>query len=79
MRWKSPKDVLFNTFDVSDSVSRASAILYYGIQSQNVSTRSEVTQWFSVAILYNLQSAQLLTSGTENDWGFGILEFPYAS
>ena len=38
---------------------------------QYVSTRTEVTRWFGVAILKLLNTANVLT-GTDNDWGFGI-------
>lgn len=37
---------------------------------QTVSTRTEVTRWFGVALLYALNGANVLTSGTDNDWGF---------
>ena len=42
---------------------------------QNVSTRSEVTRWFGVSMLYSLYMADILTSGTDNDLGFGIIPF----
>ena len=42
---------------------------------QNVSTRSEVTRWFGVSILYTLYMADILTSGTDNDFGLGIIPF----
>src|SRR5215471_4871434 len=38
----------------------------------NVSTRREVSRWYGVSILYTLYMADMVTSGTDNDWGFGI-------
>ena len=42
----------------------------------NISTRGEVTRWFGITVLYTLNMAKLFTSGTDNDWGFGIEKFP---
>lgn len=53
-------------------------LLDYGNQfgsPQNVSTRSEVTRWFGVIMLNLLYAAQVFTSGSNNDWGFGIREY----
>lgn len=43
-----------------------------GIQtggSENVTGRAELPRWFGVGILYSLYGAQMLTSGTDNNWG----------
>jgi len=45
-------------------------------QVQNITTRAEVTRWFGVSMLYRLYSAQIFTSGVENDWGFGVSPIP---
>lgn len=42
---------------------------------QNVTTRIEVTRWFGVAMLYILNTAYMFTSGTTNNWRFGIQRF----
>jgi hypothetical protein len=42
----------------------------------NLTTRAEVTRWFGTVILYILYSAQMYTSGTDNDWGYGVQPFP---
>lgn len=59
-------------------VLNAQKTLLGGVQysaPQNISTRTEVTRWFGVAMLYLLNGANVLTSGTDNDWGFGITPF----
>src|SRR5437762_12482599 len=44
-----------------------------GLQyDQNVSTRNEVSRWFGTSILFSLYVADMVTSGTDNDWGYGI-------
>lgn len=40
---------------------------------QNVSSRNEITRWFGVSLLFFLYMPQMWTSGTDNDWGFGIV------
>lgn len=45
---------------------------------QNITTRIEVTRWFGVVMLYILNSAYMFTSGTDNNWSFGIRRFPDA-
>ena len=42
----------------------------------NLTTRAEVTRWFGTVILNILYSAQTYTSGTDNDWGYGVEPFP---
>ena len=42
----------------------------------NITTRAEATRWFGVSMLYRLYSAQIFTSGVENDWGFGVSPIP---
>jgi hypothetical protein len=39
----------------------------------NISARAEVTRWFALTMLYRLYSAQIFTSGVDNDWGFGVV------
>ena len=50
-----------------------------GIQqapSMNVSTRGEVTRWFGTVVLNALNTALMVTSGVENNWGYGIGRLP---
>jgi hypothetical protein len=57
------------------NVVDAQKTLYFGLQvglPEAVSTRREFTRWFGVAMLYALNVANMLTSGTDNDWGYGI-------
>ena len=57
----------------------AEKTLMGGIQMgnpQNISTRTEVTCWFGITVLYSLNMAKMFTSGTDNDWGFGIEQWP---
>ena len=42
----------------------------------NITTRAEVTRWFGVSMLYRLYSAQIFTSGQDNNWGFGVSPIP---
>ena len=42
----------------------------------NISARAEVTRWFGLTMLYRLYSAQIFTSGVDNDWGFGVVPIP---
>jgi hypothetical protein len=54
-------------------------LLMPGLQEalpQNVNTKIEVTRWFGVTVLNILNSAYILTSGTDNNWDFGIRAFP---
>ena len=39
---------------------------------ENITARRELVRWFSTTMLYRLYSAQIFTSGVDNDWGFGI-------
>lgn len=44
---------------------------------RNVSTRTEVTRWFGVAMLTALNIAQFYTSSnTDNEWEYGIVKLP---
>lgn len=61
-----------------DIINAQKTVNLDGIQCgspQNVSTRTEVTRWFGVAMLYALNEANVLTSA-DNDWGFGINPLP---
>lgn len=49
--------------------------IQYGLP-QNISTRTEFTRWFGVAILNALNVPSMLTSGIDNDWGYGIEPLP---
>lgn len=61
-----------------NSIRAQATLETYGTQFgslQNVSTRSEVTRWFGTVILNLLYTAQVFTSGSDNDWGFGIQQY----
>ena len=56
-----------------NSLRAQRTVEYPGIQyGQNVSSRNEITRWFGVSILVLLYFPQVVTSGIDNDWGFGI-------
>ena len=46
---------------------------------ENVTTRREVVRWFGLVLLDIHYIADLLTSGTENDIGWGIRELDYTA
>lgn len=66
--------------DLVGNILRASATVEQGgIQlgtPENVTTRAEVTRWFGFSVLFRLYSAQTFTSGSDNDWGSGIIPLP---
>ena len=75
--------IVFGTFDSilhtaigllgGNSLRAQRTLEYPGIQyAQNVSSRNEITRWFGVSILVLLYFPQVVTSGIDNDWGFGI-------
>lgn len=72
--------VIFNAVDkLAGNALRAQRTVKSSVQfgqPENVTTRAEVTRWFGVSMLYTLNWAQVLTSGTDNDWGFGIFRYP---
>ena len=48
--------------------------IQYG-DPRNLTTHTEVTRWFGIAMLTALNMAQFYTSGTDNNWGYGIVDF----
>ena len=66
--------------DLVGNILRASATVEQGgVQlgtPENVTTRAEVTRWFGFSILFRLYSAKTFTSGSDNDWGSGIIPLP---
>jgi hypothetical protein len=69
-------------FGLGGNALRAQQSTLMGFQvglSQNVTTRIEVTRWFGVAMLYVLNTAYMFTSGTANNWRFGIQRFADAA
>ena len=60
---------------MAGNILKAQKTVFDTIQFGNVSTRTEVTRWFGTAMLNALNTAQVYTSDTDNDWGLGIEKF----
>jgi hypothetical protein len=65
--------------NLAGNTLRAQATMNGGTQigdPSNLTARIELTRWFGVSVIYSLYLAQMVTSGTDNDRGFGIMPFP---
>jgi hypothetical protein len=65
----------FMAGNILNAQQTAASSVQYG-NPQNISTRTEVTRWFGIAMLSALNMAEMYTSGTDSDWGLGIIKFP---
>lgn len=77
-RWSLDPSSLYNVLInglVGDKMSAEKTVNDNGFQyqlSRNVTTRAELTRWFGIQVLHTLYIAQAFTSGTDNDFGFGV-------
>ena len=65
------------TYNLGVNALRAQRTLMMpDLQLASPTTKIEVTRWFGIAILNILNAAYITTSGRQNNWDFGTIQFP---